>query len=49
MYPVRLRAQTVMLREYGADDAGGLDEVYGDADATRHLSFEPRDAGAADW
>ena len=43
MYPVRLRAQTLMLREFGGDDAGGLYKVYGDADATRHLSFEPRD------
>ncbi len=43
MYPVRLKAQTLMLREFGADDANGLYKVYGDADATRHLSFEPKD------
>ena len=43
MYPVRLRAQTLMLREFGRDDASGLYKVYGDADATRHLSFEPKD------
>ena len=43
MYPVRLRAQTLMLREFGGGDASGLYKVYGDADATRHLSFEPKD------
>jgi [ribosomal protein S5]-alanine N-acetyltransferase len=43
MYPVRLPAQTLVLREFGADDASGLYRVYGDADATRYLSFEPRD------
>ena len=32
-----------MLREFGGDDASGLCKVYGDADATRHLSFEPKD------
>ena len=32
-----------MLREFGGDDAGELYKVYGDADATRHLSFEPKD------
>ena len=32
-----------MLREFNGEDAGGLYKVYGDADATRHLSFEPKD------
>ena len=32
-----------MLREFTGDDAGALYKVYGDAEATRHLSFEPKD------
>jgi ribosomal-protein-alanine N-acetyltransferase len=44
MYPVRLVADTVMLREFTADDAIPLGKVYGDLDATRHLSFEPKNA-----
>jgi ribosomal-protein-alanine N-acetyltransferase len=43
MYPVTLTARTVMLREFTDDDAGALCKVYGDAEATRHLSFEPKD------
>jgi RimJ/RimL family protein N-acetyltransferase len=43
MYPVRLTASTLMLREFTGDDAGALYKVYGDAEATRHLSFEPKD------
>jgi ribosomal-protein-alanine N-acetyltransferase len=42
MYPVRLMARTVLLREFTRDDAGMLYKVYGDEEATRHLSFEPR-------
>jgi ribosomal-protein-alanine N-acetyltransferase len=42
MYPVRLIAQTILLREFTAADAGMLYKVYGDDNATRHLSFEPR-------
>jgi RimJ/RimL family protein N-acetyltransferase len=43
MYPVRLTAETLMLREFSEDDVGALYKVYGDAEATRHLSFEPKD------
>ena len=43
MYPVRLTARTLMLREFSEDDASALYKVYGDAEATRHLSFEPKD------
>ena len=32
-----------MLREFTDDDSGALYKVYGDAEATRHLSFEPKD------
>jgi ribosomal-protein-alanine N-acetyltransferase len=42
MYPIRLIAKTVLLREFAQDDVGALYKVYGDADATRHLSFEPK-------
>lgn len=42
MYPVRLRAARLMLREFSEEDAGFLCKVYGDPEATRHLSFEPR-------
>lgn len=31
-----------MLRELASADGPALHEVYGDAEATRHLSFEPR-------
>jgi [ribosomal protein S5]-alanine N-acetyltransferase len=43
MYPVRLRARALMLREFRQDDASALYKVYGDAEATRNLSFEPKD------
>lgn len=43
MYPVRLTAQTLMLREFSEDDVSALYKVYGDAEATRHLSFEAKD------
>jgi|SRR5450755_4699095 ribosomal-protein-alanine N-acetyltransferase len=43
MYPTRLDAKTVVLREFTNDDAGPLAKIYGDPDATRHLSFEPKD------
>jgi ribosomal-protein-alanine N-acetyltransferase len=42
MYPVRLAARTVLLREFTHEDAGALYKVYGDEEATRHLSFEPK-------
>jgi [ribosomal protein S5]-alanine N-acetyltransferase len=43
MYPVRLTARTLMLREFSEDDVSSLYKVYGDAEATRHLSFEAKD------
>jgi [ribosomal protein S5]-alanine N-acetyltransferase len=42
MYPAKLTARTVLLREFRPDDTGGLYRVYGDVEATRHLSFEPK-------
>src|SRR3954462_13878880 len=44
MHPVEVTGSRglVRLREFTADDVGALHQVYGDADATRHLSFEPR-------
>jgi RimJ/RimL family protein N-acetyltransferase len=42
MYPVRLMVRTIMSREFVPDDVGPLYKVYGDDEATRHLSFEPR-------
>jgi RimJ/RimL family protein N-acetyltransferase len=42
MHPIRLTAQTVLLRELRHDDADALYKVYGDTEATRHLSFEPK-------
>jgi RimJ/RimL family protein N-acetyltransferase len=30
------------LREFCSDDVGAVFAIYGDEDATRHLSFEPR-------
>jgi [ribosomal protein S5]-alanine N-acetyltransferase len=47
MYPVRLVADTLLLREFTPGDAEPLFKVYGDPDATRHLSFEPRTAEQA--
>jgi RimJ/RimL family protein N-acetyltransferase len=43
MHPVKLMTGTLQLRELLPDDASSLDKVYGDPQATRHLSFEPRD------
>jgi len=45
MYPVRLASSTVLLREFTENDTDALYKVYGDEDATRHLSFEPRSIG----
>lgn len=44
MYPVRLTAERIVLREFTASDAEPLFKVYGDAEATRHLSFEAKNA-----
>jgi RimJ/RimL family protein N-acetyltransferase len=44
MHPVEVtgRRGRVRLREFRADDVTALHLVYGDPEATRHLSFEPR-------
>jgi RimJ/RimL family protein N-acetyltransferase len=42
MYPVLITGSTVMLRELTETDTTALHKVYGNAEATRHLSFEPR-------
>lgn len=42
MWPVSLAGQTLKMREFAPGDAEALYKVYGDADATRHLSFEAR-------
>lgn len=42
MHPISLDAERLRLRELVRDDKRALHEVYGDPDATRHLSFEPR-------
>lgn len=42
MYPVRLAASAVLIREFAPDDADALYKIYGDMDATRHLSFEAK-------
>jgi [ribosomal protein S5]-alanine N-acetyltransferase len=44
MYPVRLITETILLREFQPSDADSLFKVYGDAEATRHLSFEAKSA-----
>ena len=36
------------MREFTASDVAGLHQVYGDPEATRHLSFEPRTLGQVD-
>ena len=42
MYPVMITGSMVMLRELAASDVAPLHSVYGNEEATRHLSFEPR-------
>ncbi len=32
----------LLLREIGIDDAGAVHAIYGNPEATEHLSFEPR-------
>jgi ribosomal-protein-alanine N-acetyltransferase len=48
MYPVSLDAERLRLREFTMEDAGSLHKVYGNPEATRHLSFEPRTADQVD-
>lgn len=42
MYPVQVSSDRLVLRELREDDAAPMHRVYGDPEATRHLSFEPR-------
>lgn len=42
MYPVLITGSMVMLRELTEADTVALHKVYGNDEATRHLSFEPR-------
>jgi len=44
MHPVLLEGSAVMLRELTDADSAALHKVYGNDEATRHLSFEPRTA-----
>lgn len=43
MYPVEIAGLRLRLRELTDEDVAAVHSVYGDAEATRHLSFEPRD------
>jgi ribosomal-protein-alanine N-acetyltransferase len=42
MYPVLITGSTALLRELTDADTNALHKVYGNDQATRHLSFEPR-------
>ncbi|EFL16115.1 GNAT family protein [Streptomyces sp. C] len=42
MTPVHLAGPRLALREVEPEDTAGLLAIYGDPEATRHLSFEPR-------
>jgi len=42
VYPVAVQGEHIRLREFTGDDVDALHRVYGDPEATRHLSFEPR-------
>ncbi|MFF8655550.1 GNAT family N-acetyltransferase [Streptomyces huasconensis] len=42
MYPVEHTSTRLALREIGIDDVDAVHAIYGDAEATKHLSFEPR-------
>ena len=42
MYPVDIAGLRLRLREFTGHDVDAVLAVYGDAEATRHLSFEPR-------
>jgi ribosomal-protein-alanine N-acetyltransferase len=48
MHPIILESATVRLREFSESDSGALARVYGDPEATRHLSFEPKDGPEID-
>ncbi|MQY15151.1 hypothetical protein SRB5_53290 [Streptomyces sp. RB5] len=42
MHPVRRSSARLALRELTSDDIDAVFAIYGDAEATKHLSFEPR-------
>lgn len=42
MYPVDIAGLRLRLSEFTGKDVEAVRAVYGDAEATRHLSFEPR-------
>ncbi|MEU7649550.1 GNAT family N-acetyltransferase [Streptomyces huasconensis] len=42
MYPVEHTSTRLALRETGIDDVDAVHAIYGDPEATAHLSFEPR-------
>ncbi|MGP2440837.1 GNAT family N-acetyltransferase [Streptomyces sp. JW3] len=42
MYPIQRSGQRLSLRELTVDDVEAVFAVYGDPEATEHLSFEPR-------
>jgi ribosomal-protein-alanine N-acetyltransferase len=42
MRPVDRRSGRIRLREFDGGDVDALHRVYGDVEATRYLSFEPR-------
>ncbi|MXM62140.1 GNAT family N-acetyltransferase [Streptomyces sp. HUCO-GS316] len=42
MYPVQRSSQRLGLRELTIDDVDGVFAIYGNQEATEHLSFEPR-------
>lgn len=42
MYPVQRFSQRLSLRELTIDDVDAVFAIYGDREATQHLSFEPR-------
>lgn len=42
MYPVQHSTPRLSLRELTAEDVEDVLAIYGDPEATRHLSFEPR-------
>ncbi|MEV5481549.1 MULTISPECIES: GNAT family N-acetyltransferase [Streptomyces] len=42
MYPISRRGPRLELRELTVDDVDAVHAIYGSAEATEHLSFEPR-------
>ncbi|MEV8020035.1 GNAT family N-acetyltransferase [Streptomyces sp. NPDC086554] len=42
MYPISRRSPRLELRELTVDDVDAVHSIYGSAEATEHLSFEPR-------